>query len=92
MVDGKGQNQLGSILKNVRYDIHLDRELTRWLSFTMDLQEDFNLCPEINIQVFKDNQIIETINLRDKHTYIFGQTKGLDIMMLHKSISRQHVC
>lgn len=90
MVEGKGQNQLGSILKNVRYDIHLDRELFRWFYFTFDVQENAQLCPIIQIECYKEDAIIETFKLKDKSFYIFGKIKDCDYNMAHRSISRRH--
>ena len=89
MVDGKGQNQLGIILKNVRYDIHLDRELSRWLGFTFDVQDDTNLCPTISLEITKDDNIVETVVLKNKFTYVAGQNKDNDVVMMHKSLSRR---
>jgi pSer/pThr/pTyr-binding forkhead associated (FHA) protein len=70
----------------------LDRELTRWLSFTFEIQEDIQLCPEIKLECLKDDKIFETKVLEKKHTFILGQEKHIDYTMLHKSISRRHVC
>lgn len=91
MVEGKGQNQLGIILKNVRYDIHLDRELPRWLGFTFDVQDDPNLCPIMSLEIIKDEKVVETTVLKNKFTYIMGQFKDNDVVMAHKSISRRYI-
>ena len=72
MVGNKGQNQLGSILKNIRYDVHVDRELIRWLYFTFEIQENANLCPIINFEVIKEEEKIGTAIFRDKQFVSFN--------------------
>jgi hypothetical protein len=47
--------------------------------------------PTINLEVYKDNEIIETITLDGKSYYIFGaHQQKCDVMLRHPSISRVH--
>ena len=53
MVDNKGQNQLGRLLMQIRFDIFSSTDLEKWLYLSYELQEEKLLIPEINLEVRK---------------------------------------
>jgi hypothetical protein len=47
--------------------------------------------PTISMECFKDNELIESIDLEHKAVFIFGRNpQKCDVPLLHESISRQH--
>jgi nuclear inhibitor of protein phosphatase 1 len=46
--------------------------------------------PTISLEVFKDNELIESILLENKPYFIFGRHPKNDVVLLHESLSRQH--
>ena len=47
--------------------------------------------PIINLEVFKEGQIIESITLENKPYYVFGaHPQKCDVILKHPSISRVH--
>ena len=90
IVDNKGQNQLGRIIENVRYDIQTNVELEKWLFITFNLVEDRSLIPIIQLDILKGGDKIENIKLKEKSYYMMGSFTSSDILMTHQSISRRH--
>ena len=90
VVDKKGQNQLGRILELVRDDIHHNIDLEKWLFMTFNLEDDKNLIPVVELQVYKGDEKIETVRLQEKSHYSLGKLTGADVLMTHQSISRRH--
>jgi len=92
-VNGKGQNQLGRILEQVRKDVIEDSELIHWLFFAFQLQEDKKSQPSVKLEVLKDNKSIENVVLEGKSFYLMGaNAHKCDYVMEHPSISRVHAC
>jgi hypothetical protein len=46
--------------------------------------------PTITMEVFKDEQLFETITLENRPFFIFGRHPACDVPLLHESISRFH--
>lgn len=92
IVNGKGSNHLGSILTNVRLDIHKDLELFRWLYMIFKPQENKKLIPRITLEVYKDDEKLEEYKLEGKSFHLFGTIPNSDFVLAHPSISRRHAC
>jgi len=90
IVEGKGQNQLGRLLEQIRNDIIHSMELEKWLYMVFSLEEDRQFLPKITLNVLKNNEIIEKIELKDKPFYLLGTLKTNDVVLAHQSISRNH--
>eukprot|EP00828_Plagiopyla_frontata_P008309 TRINITY_DN14137_c0_g1_i7.p2 TRINITY_DN14137_c0_g1~~TRINITY_DN14137_c0_g1_i7.p2 ORF type:complete len:570 (+),score=85.50 TRINITY_DN14137_c0_g1_i7:393-2102(+) len=90
VVDGKGQNQVGRIIEQVRADIQTNLDLARWLYSSFTLQEDYSLHPQLKLNVIKNNEIIETLPLQNKPFFMMGKLSTCEICMAHNSISRHH--
>ena len=90
VVNNKGQNQLGRIIENIRYDIQTNVELEKWLFMTFNLVEDKSLIPVITLDVLKEGIKTESIILKDKSYFMMGSLTSSDILMAHQSISRHH--
>ena len=88
-MEGKGQNQLGRLLEDIRADIHASEDLEKWLLMSFQLEKDANLVPSIKLTVEKDGEHIETITLVEKPYYQFGQFKRNDVFLAHPSVSRK---
>lgn len=67
-----GQNHLGKLLEKVRQSIHDESEMEQWMSTQFDLVESKKKLPSINLEVFKDGQLIESICLEGKNSFLFG--------------------
>lgn len=86
-----GQNMLGKLLEKVRQSIHDETEMDIWMQQTFNLIESRKRLPVINLEVCKDNQLIESVTLDGKNCYIFGaHPQKCDVVMKHPSISRVH--
>ena len=93
MVNGKGQNQLGRLVEQIRKSIMEDVEVENWLFFTFSLQEDKRSLPVITLNAMKDNKKIDEKVLKGKSFYFFGANGNkCDYTMAHLSISRLHAC
>ena len=90
IVENKGQNQLGRLLEQIRNDILHSMELEKWLYMVFSLEEDKQFLPRITMNVMKNNEAIEKIELKDKPFFLFGTLKTNDIVLAHQSISRNH--
>lgn len=91
MVDGKGQNHLGTLLQNIRLDIHTDKELQKWISMTFDLETDKMLLPKIKLDIYKQENLVGVETLKRAAYNIFGILPTSDVVVTHPSISRQHM-
>lgn len=67
-----GQNQLGKLLEKVRQSIHDEIEIEQWMLSNFNLVEGRKRLPTINMEVYKDGQLIESVTLEGKSTYVFG--------------------
>lgn len=93
VVNGKGQNQLGRLLEQVRKSILDDAEVESWLFFTFPLQEDKRSLPVVTLTAMKDDKKIDEVVLKGKSFYFFGANGNkCDYTMAHPSISRLHAC
>eukprot|EP01017_Pseudomicrothorax_dubius_P024323 TRINITY_DN2586_c0_g4_i5.p1 TRINITY_DN2586_c0_g4~~TRINITY_DN2586_c0_g4_i5.p1 ORF type:complete len:393 (-),score=64.20 TRINITY_DN2586_c0_g4_i5:615-1793(-) len=90
VVDGKGQNQLGRILENVRADIKSGDEPQKWLFFTFKLQDDRNFIPNVTIEITRNSEPLDKITLEHKSFHLIGKLKTNGIILEHESISRVH--
>jgi len=91
IVGKAGQNHLGKILEQVRQSIHDDIDLDMWMQACFNLVEGRKKLPTINLEVFKDGQLIESITLENKSYFIFGANpQKCDVVLKHPSISRVH--
>jgi RNA recognition motif-containing protein/predicted NAD-dependent protein-ADP-ribosyltransferase YbiA (DUF1768 family) len=91
MVDGKGQNHLGTLLQNIRLDIHTEKELQKWLSMTFDLETDKMLLPKIKLDIKKQDNLVGVETLKRVPYNIFGILPTCDVVVTHPSTSRQHL-
>lgn len=49
--------------------------------------------PIVELDCYKDNQLIETITLQGKACFSFGRNQQkVDVCLMHESISREHAC
>ena len=90
IVEGKGQNQLGRLLEQIRNDCFQNMELEKWLYMVFSLEENKQFLPKITLKVLKNNEVIEKIELKDKPFFMFGTLKTNDVVLAHQSISRNH--
>eukprot|EP00347_Sterkiella_histriomuscorum_P005853 403355024 len=91
MVNKQGQNNLGKILERVRQSVYDESEMEQWMQNNFNLVEGRKRIPTINLEVFKDGQLIESITLENKPYYIFGaHPQKCDVVLKHPSISRVH--
>lgn len=90
IVENKGQNQLGRLLEQIRNDINHNMELEKWLYMVFPLEDDKMFLPKITLKVLKGNELIESIELKDKSFFLFGTLKTNDVVLAHQSISRIH--
>lgn len=90
VVEGKGQNQLGRLLSNIRHDIIHNVEIDKWLFSTFELQDDKFFIPKIFLEVAKQDQVLQKIPLVEKSYYLMGKLKTVDVTMEHPSLSRNH--
>lgn len=90
IVENKGQNQLGRLLEQIRNDINHNMELEKWLYMVFSLEDDRMFLPKITLKVLKGNELIESIELKDKPFFLFGTLKTNDVVLAHQSISRIH--
>ncbi|CDW73079.1 fha domain containing protein [Stylonychia lemnae] len=91
MVGKQGQNQLGKILERVRQSVHDESEMEQWMQNNFNLVEGRKKLPSINLEVFKDGQLIESITLENKPYYVFGaHPHKCDVVLKHPSMSRVH--
>lgn len=90
MVAGKGQNQLGRLLDQIRTDIQNNEDLEKWLLMSFRLEKNIQLLPYIRLDVIKDDAKLDPIWLEQKANYFFGQQKKNDVLLAHPSISRRH--
>lgn len=91
MVDGQGQNHLGTLLQNIRLDIHTEKELQKWISMTFDLETDKMLLPKVKLDIFKQDSLVGVETLKRTSYSIFGLLPTSDVVVTHPSISRQHM-
>lgn len=91
-VGTKGENQLGRILERIRSDINDNSDLKKWMQTKFKLETDKILLPIITLDVYKDTQIIETVDLKERSYYYMGQYKTNSVLLAHPSISRLHAC
>jgi hypothetical protein len=83
IVDGKGQNQLGRLLEEIRADIESTDDVEKWVMMSFKLEREKNLTPLLKLFVEKgthsisvlDGEHIETITLQEKNIYGMGQQK-----------------
>ena len=88
---GQGQNQLGKVLEKVRQSVHDESEIVDWIGMAFKLVEGRKKLPIINLECYKDGELIETITLDGKAFYIFGAHQlKCDVLLRHQSISRVH--
>lgn len=90
IVEGKGQNQLGRLLEQIRNDCFQNLELEKWLYMVFPLEENKAFLPKITLKVMKNNEVIEKIELKEKPFFLFGTLKTNDVVLAHQSISRNH--
>ena len=90
IVEGKGQNQLGRLLEQIRNDCFQNMELEKWIYMVFLLEENKHFLPKITLKVMKNNEVIEKIELKDKPFFLFGTLKTNDVVLAHQSISRNH--
>lgn len=71
--------------------MHDESELEMWMQNNFNLVEGRKKMPTINLEVFKDGQLIESITLENRPYYIFGShPQKCDVVLKHPSISRVH--
>jgi hypothetical protein len=63
---------LGKLLESIRSSIHEETELDQWILHTFNLVESRKRMPSINLEVYKDGELIESITLEGKNCFIFG--------------------
>ena len=91
VVGKAGQNQLGKLLEKVRQSVQDESEVEQWLQSAFNLLEGRKKLPTINLEVFKDGQLIESITLEHKPFFVFGANpEKCDVVLKHPSISRVH--
>ena len=90
VVDGKGQNQLGRLLEQVRNDCIQNMEMEKWLYMVFELEDNKAFIPKVFLRVIKAAELLETIELKDKPFYFLGSLKINDVILAHQSISRHH--
>eukprot|EP00658_Telonema_sp_P-2_P066636 TRINITY_DN55608_c0_g1_i1.p1 TRINITY_DN55608_c0_g1~~TRINITY_DN55608_c0_g1_i1.p1 ORF type:complete len:394 (+),score=94.21 TRINITY_DN55608_c0_g1_i1:150-1331(+) len=90
--DGEGQNQLGRILTLVRADLTAGTEFERWVGSQFRLLDDPDDAPMISLQVYKRDEFIEKVELRDdkQSWYVVGRVSDCHLKLQHPSISRLH--
>lgn len=72
VVNGKGQNQLGRLLEAIRIDIMNNTDLEKWLMFVFRPEEDQDLIPIIKINVYKEGEMIDSVELKNRSYYLLG--------------------
>ena len=71
--------------------MHDESEMEMWMQYNFNLVEGKKKLPTINLEVFKDGQLIESITLERKPYYVFGaHPQKCDVVLKHPSISRVH--
>ena len=84
---------LGKILAQVRDALNSEYEYEQWLQsgIAYTLVENKKMLPRIEVDVYKDGKVIETIMLEGKALYTFGcNPNKSNVILLHASISRIH--
>lgn len=71
-IKNEGQNQLGRILKKIRHDIKCGKELEKWVCSSFKLQDDRRAIPIIKLDVFKNDELIEKVELEGRSYFVFG--------------------
>lgn len=65
--------------------------MDQWMQQTFNLVEGRKRMPSINLEVYKDGQLIESITLEGKNYFVFGANQQkCDYVLRHHSISRVH--
>jgi len=72
VIGNKGQNQLGRIMEKIRRDIRDGSELDKWVCSSFRLQKNRKAIPTIRLDVYKNNEAIEKIELEGRPLFIFG--------------------
>ena len=83
---------LGEVLEKVRASCVDDSEIEGWISATFAVLEGpKKAMPTIQMEVYREKQLIESIKLEHKPVFVFGRNPAkCDVQLLHESISRQH--
>jgi predicted NAD-dependent protein-ADP-ribosyltransferase YbiA (DUF1768 family) len=68
----QGQNQLGRILETIRSDMREDKELEKWVCCSFKLQKNRKAIPIIKFDVYKNDQLIELVELEGRAYFVFG--------------------
>ena len=90
MIDSKGENKLGAILKKVRFSIVDDSEVEEWIKSTVDLVDcERKAMPKIDLDVYKSGELIESITLENGPMFIFGRAPSCALVLRHESIDLQ---
>ena len=72
-----GQNRLGTLLEKVRLSCLNETEIDDWIRSSVKLMEgDVGEIPPIRMDVYKEGQQIETINLTNRTLFRFGRGIG----------------
>ena len=88
-----GQNNLGVLLEKVRNSCLNDCEVEDWIRFSaVNLIDcDKRVIPSIELEVYKEGDLIETITLENKELFVFGRNEiACNVHLLHESISGVH--
>ena len=86
----KGENTLGLVLEKVRYSIANDSEVEDWLRSAVKMAEEISMLPVIEIEVFKDGSLDQSITLENKEIFTFGKSAACDVPLLHDSLAPIH--
>jgi len=95
-VKGKGQNQLGRILMEVRTSIQDETEFDTWLFLCCELEDDAVKRPPVEILELKPSEEggqaeqKKVHRLNDRAYFKFGKLPSNAVVLLHPSLSREH--
>lgn len=65
--------------------------MEKWVVGSFRIQMNRKACPLIKLDVSKDGEIFEQVELDGKPVFIFGQNpEKCDLLMLHPTVSRLH--
>ena len=94
---GRGANELGKALCDVRLEIQSGADLDLWLRDAFDLADEeavASCAGRVELEVRKRGQegVVETLSLGSAPLVHFGKHSTCDVQLEHPSISRRHAC